>query len=53
VDAAFSQNLFDRMTALGLPVELYLYDGDNHNISNSFGAAMSRSIEFFDRHLKP
>ena len=53
VAVEFSQSLFDRMTALGLPVELYLYEGDNHNISNSFGTAMARSIEFFDRHLEP
>jgi dipeptidyl aminopeptidase/acylaminoacyl peptidase len=52
VDVVFSETLFNRMTELGLPVELYLYDGDNHNISISFGTAMSRSIEFFDQHLK-
>jgi len=53
VEAEFSQNLFDRMTDLDLPVELFLYEGDNHNISGSFGTAMARSIEFFDRQLKP
>ena len=33
-------------------VELYKYPDDNHNISNSFGTAMQRSIEFFDRFVK-
>jgi uncharacterized protein len=33
-------------------VELYLYEGDNHNISHSFSIAMQRTIEFFDRYLK-
>jgi hypothetical protein len=33
-------------------VELYTYEGDDHNISNSFSIAMTRSIEFFDRYLK-
>jgi hypothetical protein len=32
--------------------ELYTYEGDNHNLSNSFGTAMQRSIEFFDLHVK-
>jgi dipeptidyl aminopeptidase/acylaminoacyl peptidase len=40
------------MTALGKPVELFTYPGDNHNISNNFTTAMSRSIAFFDRALK-
>ena len=25
---------------------------DNHNISNSFGTAMQRSVQFFDQHVK-
>jgi hypothetical protein len=33
-------------------VELYIYEGDNHNISNNFSVAMQRTIEFFDRYLK-
>ncbi len=52
VPVEFSQNLHDLMVALGKPVELYLYEGDNHNISNSFATAMARSVEFFDRYLK-
>jgi len=53
VSSEFSQNLYQMLSAIDQPVELYLYEGDNHNISNSFGTAMARSIEFFDRHLKP
>lgn len=52
VAVEFSTRLFDKMDALDLPVELYIYEGDNHNISNNFGAAMARSIEFFDRYVK-
>ena len=33
-------------------LELYKYEGDNHNISNYFSAAMRRTIEFLDRYLK-
>ena len=52
VAVEFSANLFVQIQTLDLPVELYVYEGDNHNISNNFGTAMARSIDFFDRHLK-
>ncbi len=32
--------------------EVYLYEGDNHNINANFGVAMERSLEFFDKYLK-
>jgi dipeptidyl aminopeptidase/acylaminoacyl peptidase len=48
----FSQMLHDEMVQAGQAVELHLYEGDNHNISNSFSLAMQRTIEFFDRYLK-
>ena len=31
---------------------LFTYEGDNHNISNNFGAAMRRSVAFFDLYIK-
>lgn len=48
----FSQMLHDEMVQANKPVELYIYEGDNHNISNNFSVAMQRTIEFFDRNLK-
>jgi dipeptidyl aminopeptidase/acylaminoacyl peptidase len=48
----FSQILHDEMVQANKPVELYLYEGDNHNISNSFNLAMQRTIEFFDKYVK-
>jgi dipeptidyl aminopeptidase/acylaminoacyl peptidase len=48
----FSQMLYDEMIQANRPAELYLYEGDNHNISNSFSLAMQRTIEFYDRYLK-
>ena len=48
----FSQMLYDELTAAGKLGELYLYEGDNHNISGNFNIAMQRTIEFFDRYLK-
>lgn len=48
----FSQMLYDEMIGANQVAEFYIYDGDNHNISNSFSLAMGRTIEFFDRYLK-
>jgi hypothetical protein len=44
--------LYDEMLAANQTAEFYTYDGDNHNISNSFDLAMQRSVEFFDKYLK-
>jgi dipeptidyl aminopeptidase/acylaminoacyl peptidase len=52
VPVAFSETLFYQMLAAEQYAELYTYPGDNHNISNSFSAAMQRTIEFFDRYVK-
>ena len=48
----FSEILAAELEAAGKPHELYLYDGDNHNLAISFWTAMNRSIEFFDRYVK-
>ncbi len=47
-----SQVLYDQLQAQGLPGELYLYPGDNHNLSGYFTSAMTRTIAFFDQYLK-
>ena len=49
----FSEMLYDEMLAANQVAEFYVYEGDNHNISNYFSQAMQRTIEFFDRYLKP
>lgn len=44
----FSQNLKEALEKEGKIVELYLYQGGDHNLSgSSFGVAMQRSVEFF------
>ena len=48
----FSQMLHDEMLQANKGVELYIYEGDNHNISRNFSLAMQRTIEFYDRYLK-
>jgi dipeptidyl aminopeptidase/acylaminoacyl peptidase len=53
VPLAASQTLYDQMLAAGQPVEFYTYEGDNHNLAGFFTTAMNRTIEFFDRYLKP
>jgi uncharacterized protein len=52
VPVEFSQILEQEIRAAGGTVELYTYPGDDHNIRASFGPAMTRTIEFFDRYLK-
>jgi fermentation-respiration switch protein FrsA (DUF1100 family) len=52
VPLAFSEKLAQEVQDAGGTVELYTYDGDNHNISKWFSLAMDRTVEFFDRYLK-
>jgi dipeptidyl aminopeptidase/acylaminoacyl peptidase len=47
-----SQYLYDAMLAVDRPAELYVYQGDDHNLAQSFGLAMQRTIEFFDKYVK-
>jgi len=48
----FSKALASQIEAAGLPVELYIYEGDDHNLIYNWGTAMDRSLQFFDRHVK-
>lgn len=52
VPLEFSEILYAEIQEAGKIADLYTYPGDNHNISNSFGQAMTRTIEFFDHYLK-
>jgi dipeptidyl aminopeptidase/acylaminoacyl peptidase len=52
VPVAFSENLYAKAQAQGAKVELYLYESDNHNISNNFSLAMQRTIAFFKENLR-
>lgn len=52
VPLAFSETLYEQLQEAGKTVELYTYEKDNHNISNYFNQAMSRTLEFFDQYLK-
>ena len=48
----FSEILYAEGEDANMPIELYLYEGDNHNLVINFGTAMQRSIEFFDTYVK-
>lgn len=52
VPTEFSEILAEEMQEVGKTVELYTYEEDNHNLSNFFSQAMTRTIEFFDMYLK-
>jgi dipeptidyl aminopeptidase/acylaminoacyl peptidase len=51
VPVEYSEMLHAQIQAVGKPVELFIYEGDNHNISANFARAMARSVQFFDTHL--
>lgn len=52
VPVEYSEDLYAHLQEEGVASELYIYQGDNHNISNNFGAAMRRSVAFFDLYIK-
>jgi dipeptidyl aminopeptidase/acylaminoacyl peptidase len=52
VPIEFSATLYGQIQDVGGTVEYYVYEGDDHNISSSFGLAMQRSIAFFDTYVK-
>ena len=52
VPPAFSEKLAEQVRAVGKAVEIYVYLGDDHNLSSYFDLAMDRTIAFFDAVLK-
>lgn len=52
VPLVLSELLAGELQAAGIPGELYIYDGDDHNLSASFSTAMQRSIQWFDTYVK-
>lgn len=48
----FSESLKNSLEAAGKPVEYYLYQGADHNLSGAaFSQAMNRSVQFFKANL--
>jgi len=52
VPPEFSEQLAQQIQDVGGVVELFTYPGDNHNLSNYFSQAMTRTLAFFDTYLK-
>jgi len=52
VPVEFSEILSEQMKNVGKEVELYVYPNDDHDITNNFGSAINRSVEFFDKYVK-
>jgi dipeptidyl aminopeptidase/acylaminoacyl peptidase len=52
VPTFMSYYLAEEARAAGKEAELYIYDGDDHNLATYFTAAMLRSIDFFDKYVK-
>jgi len=52
VDVELSRLLDEKLKSAGKNVETFIYEGDNHNLSNNLSLALDRSVEFFDNVLK-
>ncbi len=52
VPVEFSVNLDEKIKATNKVSELFIYNGDDHNLSQNFSIAINRSVEFFDKYLK-
>ena len=52
VPIEFSEKLEKQLKEAGKTVELFEYEGDDHNIAANFNIAAQRSVEFFDKYLK-
>ncbi len=47
-----SQLYHNALKKAGIESEVFFYEGNDHNISQSFNLAIERSVEFFDKYLK-
>lgn len=52
VPLEFSRILYQQIQAVGKDVSLFEYPGDDHNITANLSTALTRSVAFFDEHVK-
>jgi len=52
VPVEFSETLHALMQSAGKSSELFVYPGDDHNISHNLSTALNRSVTFFDTNVK-
>ncbi len=52
VPVLFSERLSEALKKSNKTGELFIYEGDDHNIALSFNTAIQRSVSFMDKYLK-
>lgn len=52
VPVEFSEQLARDLETVNKHGEVFVYEGDDHNLSRSFTTAMQRSLNFFDTYVK-
>lgn len=52
VPVEYSEDLYAQLQTEGVASELYIYQGDDHNLIGNFSTAMRRSVAFFDLYVK-
>lgn len=52
VPILFSEKLVNTLKKNKKPVNFFIYEGDDHNLSNNLDIALQRSVDFFDKNLK-
>lgn len=52
VPVEFSETLDAQLKTAGKESELFIYPGDDHNLSRNLSVALQRSVDFFDIHVK-
>ncbi|RJR27911.1 alpha/beta fold hydrolase [candidate division WWE3 bacterium] len=52
VPVLFSQRLYDALNDIEKETELYIYEGDDHNLAANLTTALTRSVDYFDKFLK-
>lgn len=52
VPLLFSERLEKALKLAGKEVEMYTYEGDDHNLAANLSVALQRSVDFFDKYLK-
>ena len=52
VPSEFSVTLDKQLKAAGQYDELYVYQGDDHNLATNLYTALARSVAFFDKYVK-
>jgi dipeptidyl aminopeptidase/acylaminoacyl peptidase len=52
VPLSWSEDFIRDMEEENMPSEIYIYEGDDHNISSNYREAMQRTVAFFDQYVK-